>query len=373
MRIAVHAKVLSETDLTGIGIYVRESLRALARIDSVNQYVLYSNEPFRHRIEAPNFSHRVLRFPRFWSYLRLPFEFVGGRFDVLFVTKEQLPLCFRPPTVLVVYDLVGLLFPERMALAPRVHFQIAVRYALPRADALIAISEATKQHVVAACSIEPDRIRVAYPGFDRSTFRPDIEPARIAAVRDRLQIGGEYFLNTSSVIWHRKNLVRTLQAFATLRDERRGATPRLVITGKRGEGWDELLAWRQRLGLEEHVMLAGFVPPEEIPALLAGALALVFPSLDEGFGLPLVEAMACGCPVLSSNVSAIPEVVGDAGLLVDPTDTEALALALGRLCDDRALRHDLRRRGFERAERFSWEATARATRAVLEEVARKAR
>ena len=369
MRIAVHAKVLSETDLTGIGIYVRNILRALARIDHDNDYVLYSNEPLQHGVQAPNFGVKILRFPRFWSYLRLPFEFIGGRYDLLFVTKEQLPPLVRPPTVLVVYDLVGLMFPERMPLAARVHFHIAVRYALPRANAIIAISEATKQCVVRACGIDPERITVIHLGYDPAVYRTDIAAERIALVKARLQLRGDYFVNTSSVIWHRKNLVRTLQAFAILKAALGAATPQLVVTGKRGEGWQELVAWRHRLDLESDVVLSGFVAADEVPALLAGALALVFPSLDEGFGLPLVEAMACGCPILSSNRSAIPEVVADAGLLVDPEDTQALAAAMQRLACEPQLRASLRGLGLERARAFSWDAAAHATRALFERVA----
>jgi glycosyltransferase involved in cell wall biosynthesis len=363
MRIAVHAKVLSESEPTGIGVYVRNILRALARIDADNEYVLYSNEPIRQKIEAPNFSERILRFPRFWSYVRFPFEFLNGRYDLLFVPKEQLPPVFRPPTVVVVYDLMGLLFPDRIPLAGKVHFQLAVRWAIPAADAVIAISEQTKRSIVERCAIEPARITVTPLGYDPEVFRPRADPAALAAVRARHGIDAPYFINTSSVIWYRKNLVRLLEAFAGLDREPEGQRPRvqLVLTGKRGEAWDEVVARRRELGLERDVVLAGYVPAEDMPVLLSGALGLVFPSLDEGFGLPLVEAMACGCPVVTSNVSAMPEVVGDAGILVDPLDVGALSTAMRSLAADPGRREALRARGLERARRFSWDAAARTT------------
>jgi glycosyltransferase involved in cell wall biosynthesis len=368
MRIAVHAKVLSETEPTGIGVYVVNILRALARIDHENEYVLYSNEPLRQTIDAPNFNVKILHFPRFWSYLRLPFEFVGGRYDLLFVPKEQLPPWFRPPTVLVVYDLMGLMFPDRIAFAGKAHFHIAVHYAIPRADAVIAISHATKKSIQDTCGIASERITVTHLGYDAEHFRPCTDAARVAEVRQRHGLDREYFINTSSVIWYRKNLVRVLQALARLKADHGAATPQLVITGKRGEAYEEVLHWRRTLGLESDVVLTGYVPAADMPVLLSSALALVFPSLDEGFGLPLLEAMACGCPVLSSDRSAIPEVVGDAGLLVDPEDTAALHRAMQRLLIEPELRRSLRERGRARAPQFSWDAAARATRAVFERV-----
>jgi glycosyltransferase involved in cell wall biosynthesis len=370
MRIAVHAKVLSEAEPTGIGVYVANILRALSRVDPETEYVLYSNEPLRQTIEAPNFRTKILRFPRFWSYLRLPFEFVDGRYDLLFVPKEQLPPFVRPPTVLVVFDLMALTFPDRMTVANKVHFRMAVKWALPRADAVIAISEATKRHVVAACGVDPARITVTHLGYDPALFRPQRDPARAAEVRRRLGIRGAYFLNTSSVIWYRKNLVRVVQALAGLKAVHGPATPQLVITGKRGEGYEDLREWCRRLQLCDDVITTGYVPAEDLPVLLSNAVALVFPSLDEGFGLPLVEAMACGCPVVSSNRSAIPEVVGDAGLLVDPEDTAALQAAMERVWREPDTKSALVQRGLERAPRFSWDEAARATRAVFERVAR---
>ena len=371
MRIAVHAKVLSEDQPTGIGIYTRNILRALVHIDSVNEYVLYSNQPIRQHIEAPNVREKILKFPKLWSYLRLPFEFVGDRYDLLFVPKEQIPPVFRPPTVVVVYDLMGLMFPERIALPGKIHFHTAVRYAIPRADAVIAISEETKRSVMRECNVPAERITVTHLGYDETVFQPCRDAARLADVRRRYGISRAYFVNTSSVIWYRKNLVRVLQALAALKARVGTAAPQLVVTGKRGEAYEEVLQWRSRLGLEEDVVFTGYVAAEDIPVLLSGALALVFPSLDEGFGLPLVEAMACGCPVVSSAVSAIPEVVGEAGLLVDPWSETAIGDAMHRIVAESGLAAVLRARGFAQVRQFSWERAARQTLAVFERTARR--
>jgi glycosyltransferase involved in cell wall biosynthesis len=369
MRVAVYAKVLSESEPTGIGVYVRNILRALVRLAPADEFVLYSNEPLRQQIDAPNVQVRILRFPRLWSYLRLPFEFTGDRYDVLFSPKEQVPPVFRPPTVMVVFDLMGKLFPDRISLAARLHFHQAMHYAIPRAEAIIAISEQTKRSVIEHCGVEPARITVTPLGYDRDVYLPCEDRQLQAAVRTRYRIDGPYLLNTSSVIWYRKNLHRVLQAFALLVAQRGNEAPRLVITGKRGEGYAEILELRRRLGLEREVILTGYIPAAEMPVLLSGAEALVFPSLDEGFGLPLLEAMACGCPVVTSNVSAMPEVVGDAGIQVNPLDVQALHAAMDEVFCRPMRREELRRRGLARAALFSWEEAARRTLAVLRAVA----
>jgi glycosyltransferase involved in cell wall biosynthesis len=369
MRVAVYAKVLSESEPTGIGVYVRNILRALVRLAPADEFVLYSNSPLRQTIDAPNVTVRILRFPRLWSYVRFPWEFIGDRYDVLFTPKEQVPPVFRPPTVLVVFDLMGLLFPDRISLAGKLHFHQAVHYAIPRAEAIIAISEATKRSVVEHCGVDSERITVTPLGYDRELYQPCTDERQLAAVRARYRIDGPYLLNTSSVIWYRKNLQRVLQAFARLVAVRRAESPRLVITGKRGEAYADILALRRELGLEREVILTGYIPAADMPILLSGAQALVFPSLDEGFGLPLVEAMACGCPVVTSNVSAMPEVVGGAGVLVDPLDVGALHAAMDELFGHAARGAELRQRGLARAELFSWDAAARTTLELLRVVA----
>lgn len=366
MRIAVHAKVLSEDEPTGIGVYTHNILRALARIDKKNEYVLYSNEPIRQKVDAPNFHEKILRFPRFWSYLRLPWEFIGKRYDLLFVPKEQIPIFLRPPTVLVVFDLMNLLFPEHMSLRGKVHFKIAMRHAIPAADAVIAISEHTKRLVLEHCNIVPERLTVTHLGYDPERFHVSQDPAAVDAVRTRYGLEGPYLVNPSSVIWHRKNPMRLIRAFARLKADGMHANLRLVFTGKRGEGFDEVLELRRSLGLERDVLFAGYVPEADLPLLFTGALALVFPSLDEGFGLPLIEAMACGCPVISSRISAMCEVVGDAGILVDPLDVEELARAMRALVQDAALREEFRERGLVRARHFSWDEAAQKTLQVFQ-------
>lgn len=368
MRIAVHAKVLSEEHFTGIGVYTFNVLKALSEIDTTNEYTLYSNQRLLHPIQAPNFRVKLLKFPRFWSYLRLPWEFLDRHYDLLFVPKEFVPPFIRPKTVIVVYDLgFQPKQPGRVALSGRVHFAIATAYAIKAADRVIAISESTKREIVEICQVDPGKITAIPLGYDATLYKPALDPGVVQRVKEKYRISGPYLINTSSVFWERKNLISLIRAFHAC--QVKGASRhQLVITGKKGTAYQDILHLIRSLHLEDQVVLPGFAALEDMPILLSGADALVFPSLHEGFGLPLIEAMACGCPVISSNCSAMPEVVGDAGLLVDPRDETQIAGAIERLLADTMLRERLRRLGLQRATTFSWKKTAQATLRVFEDV-----
>lgn len=366
MRIAVHAKVLSERSFTGIGVYTYNVLKALASIDGKNRYTLYSNEPLVHEIKEPNFDFKKLDFPALWSYLRLPLEFIGGKYDVLFVPKEMIPPFKRPKTVVTCFDLMGLMFADKIAFDGKAHFWMAVHYALKRADKIIAISESTKNDIVKNCNISPDNVVVTHLGYNQNVFKPPgIE--EIDDVKRKYGLKGRYFINSSSLLWYRKNLLNLIKGFSASK-LRRDAGASLVITGKRGEAYDEIVSLIRAHGLEKNVVLTDYIPLEDMPVLLGGAEALIFPSLHEGFGLPLVEAMACGCPVVTSNSSAMPEVVGEAGLLVDPKSVSDISSAIDKVLHDKQFSETMREKGLKRASMFTWEHTARKTLKVFETV-----
>jgi glycosyltransferase involved in cell wall biosynthesis len=205
---------------------------------------------------------------------------------------------------------------------------------------------------------------VAYPGTDES-LHPVRDTNAIQAARARYDIAEDYFLYLGT-LQPRKNLSRLVIAFAEL--VTRCSTPsiQLVLAGKPGWLCDELLDEVKQQGLEQHVRFPGYVAAEDKAALLSGAVAFVFPSLHEGFGLPVLEAQACGCPVVTSTTSSLPEVAGDAALLVDPQDSTAISNAMERLAAERGLRHELTERGFVNLKRFSWEACAETILDVIE-------
>ncbi|HIQ01906.1 MAG TPA: glycosyltransferase family 1 protein, partial [Anaerolineales bacterium] len=241
----------------------------------------------------------------------------------------------------------------------RLYLDLSTRWNGRAAAHLLADSEATKQDLVARYSTPPEKVTVAYPGYDE-TLAPVRDPTAVAAVKARYDITGDYFLHLGT-LQPRKNLSRLLAAFSNLKSE-----TQLVLAGRGGWLYNDLFAQARRMGLEDRVLFPGYIPEADKAPLLSGALAFVFPSLYEGFGLPVLEAQACGCPVICADTSSLPEVAGEGALLVDPADTEGLARGMARLAQDAALRAELVERGFANLRRFSWERCARAVLEVIE-------
>ncbi len=359
-RIAIDASRISVAERTGTERYTFELLAALARIDRWNDYILYTNGlPLSLPPLGPNFTLRSIRLPRLWTHARLGPALLRDRPDLLFVPAHVIPLLHPSRSVVTIHDLGYLAFPEAHTVRRRLELDLSTRWCLRAAQRVIAISQATKNDLVRHYGADPERIVVVHLGCS-NLFRPPDDPGQIAAIRACYALESPYFLYIGT-IQPRKNLTRLIEAFA-----RAGADDALlVIAGRRGWLSEPIVRRVAELGLTNRVRFPGYVPDADLPALLSGALAFVFPSLHEGFGMPVLEAMACGAPVLTSTTSALPEVAGDAALLVDPCDTDAIAAALRRLAADAPLRASLRARGLERAAGFTWERTARETLDVL--------
>ncbi|MGC8779896.1 MAG: glycosyltransferase family 4 protein [Anaerolineae bacterium] len=312
---------------------------------------------------------RAIPFPRLWTHVRLSAEMLVRPPDVLFVPAHVLPLVHPQRCVVTVHDLGYLRYPEAHRPADRRYLDWSTRWNARQATVVLADSQATKDDLVRAYGVDPDKVRVVYLGREE-TLGPVRDPARLAAVRERYGLGRRYLLYVGT-LQPRKNLARVIEAFARIAGRPASADVQLVLAGKRGWLYDDLFAQVERMGLGGRVLLPGYVAEADLPALLSGALAFVFPSLYEGFGIPVLEAGACEVPVITSNTSSLPEVAGDAALFVDPHDVDAIAEAMYRLITDPDLRADLIRRGRENVRRFSWEKCARETLAVLEEVGRR--
>jgi glycosyltransferase involved in cell wall biosynthesis len=267
------------------------------------------------------------------------------------------------------HDLGYLHYPAAHRPADRRYLHASTRWSAHQATAVIADSCATRDDLVAAYGVPRDRIHVIYLGRDEA-LTPVDDAGELARVRAAYGLGERYLLYVGT-LQPRKNLARVIAAFARVCDRVELGGVQLVLAGKKGWLYDDLFAAVERLGLRGRVAFPGYIPDADLPALLSGGTAFVFPSLYEGFGIPVLEAGGCGVPVITSNTSSLPEVAGDAALLVDPHDVEAIAEAMYRLVTDEALRAELTRRGLENVKRFSWEKCARETLAVLEAVARK--
>ncbi|MGB9880388.1 MAG: glycosyltransferase family 4 protein, partial [Anaerolineae bacterium] len=267
-------------------------------------------------------------------------------------------------SVVTVHDLGYLYYPQVYTRWARWYLRWSTSYNARAAAHLIADSEATKRDLLQHCRTPPDKVTVIYPGYDPS-FAPVEDQARLAAVRQRYGIPALYVLYVGT-LQPRKNLLGLLDAFAVLAKE--DQETHLVLAGKKGWLYQPLFAHAEQLGLEERVHFIGYVPQEDLPALISGARVFVLPSFYEGFGLPVLEAMACGTPVICSNVASLPEVAGDAAILVDLHNTEQLEQAISQVLTDPSLRHDLTEKGLRRVQHFSWQKCAQQTLQLLERV-----
>ena len=381
MRIALDMSLVPGQRV-GVGQYAYQLARALARVDHVNSYVLYPVfyfivNPDYHRTELPvaanmRVAHRHLppRLVRFlWRRERSEQfkEYLLGRADVVHSTTFCAPR-FRAPRrrlVATIHDCTFLTHPEFHLPANIDHCLRGTRLAIERADAIIAVSESTRRDLIERMGAPADRIVVtleaADPGLARVT-----DAARLDAVRQRYDLP-ERFVLFLGAMEPRKNLPRLLEAFAALAPALRQEFY-LVVAGAQGWLNDSVHEQVQKLGLADSVTFPGYIEQDDVAALYSLATVFAYPSQWEGFGLPVLEAMACGTPVLTSSVSSLPEVAGDAAVLVPPTDVDAIADGLGRLLEDSALRADLAVRGPRRAAQFSWDRCARETLAVYEAV-----
>ena len=365
MLIGIDASRAARRKRTGTERYSFELIRHLVALDQKNRYRLYFDRPPFCELRIANCELRVMPFPRLWTHVRLSWEMMHRPPDVLFVPAHVLPIVHPPRSVVTIHDLGYLYFPRTYRALDRLYLDLSTRYNARAAVHIIADSQATKRDLMERYGVDPAKITVVYPGYDEEAFQPVRGREAIEAVKARYSIAGDYILFVGT-IQPRKNLVRLMEAFSLLK--RQAADLQLVIAGKKGWLYEAIFRRVEELGLEGQVVFTGYVAEEDLPALFSGARLFVFPSLYEGFGLPVLEAMACGVPVVCSNASSLSEVAGDAALLFDPLDVEGMAAAMERVLGDERLRAELVERGLKRAREFSWERCARETLAVLESV-----
>ena len=369
MIIGIDASRATAARRTGTENYSLHLIRELLALDDAgHRFRLYFNQAPPPDLSLPGAERRVIPFPRLWTHLRLSWEMATHPPDLLFVPSHVLPLVHPRCCVVTVHDLGYHYYPEAHTLFQNAYLRWSTRYNARTASRVLADSEATRQDLIRYYQIPEEKIRVVYPGRDES-LAPVTDPATLSAVSARYGLFGPYLLYVGT-LHPRKNLARLVQAFASLPDSLRSQFPglRLVLAGQKGWLYQDIIDQVHKLGLKSRVILTGYVPDEHLPALLSGALAFAFPSLHEGFGFPVLEAMACGVPVVCSDSSSLPEVAGDAALLVDPLDVDALAGALAQVMVDEGLRRRLVGRGFQRIQRFSWRRCAQETWQVLADV-----
>ena len=382
MRIGIDARTLSGR-YTGDRTYWRGLIGGLAAIDTANEYVLYTRQPLEGDPPpglGPNFSWRPVPVPQndaLWMLAGWPRALKADKIDVAH-TQYNIPLLGAPcPVVTTVHDVSFRVHPDLFLPKDRWILNTLVPRSMKRAARVIAVSESTSRDILRRYpSVPKDAVHVVLEAAD-ARFRPPAggqETARAMANKG-LKLDDRPYLLAVGVLQPRKNLALLLDAFALLKlGLKINGEPlphRLVIAGKRGwlDDTDVQLAALPE-EVTRDIVLAGYVADDELPILYGGADALCYPSRYEGFGLPPLEAMACGCPVLCSRSSSLPEVVGDAGILLSPDDSDAWARALGKLLSAPPILARWRERGPAQAALFSWEKAARETLEVYEECVR---
>lgn len=357
---------------TGTENYSYQLLKVLLKIDRKNFYRIYIN-PYRinseidignflcqlEQLEIRNFELKAIHWPRLWTQLGLALKTFTNSLDVLFVLAHTLPILRRLglKTVMTVHDLGVEYLPKHHQLKQQIYLKYITRYQLNSATRLIAVSKATKEDLVKRAGIDPSKISVVYEGYDKDKFKNQKSKIKNDAFINSLK---PYYLFVGTV-QPRKNLERLIEACRfSLRSNNK-----LVIVGKKGWLSDDIYKLPKKLGIEKRVKFLGYVSDKDMPALYSGAIALTFPSLFEGFGLPILEAQGCGCPVLTSNVSSMPEVAGKGALYVNPYSVDDIVEGMARIKNEE-LRIKLIKAGLKNIKRFSWEKCARETLKVLE-------
>jgi glycosyltransferase involved in cell wall biosynthesis len=365
VRIGIDARKLHDF---GIGTYIRNLLRHLARIDRENEYVLLCQESdmgvaatlgenFRAVLEpADNYSIA--------EQIHVPWVLMREKPDVYHAPHYVLPVAVRSRSVVTIHDCIHLMFPQYLPnRAAYAYARGAMWSAARRSDRILTVSEASKRDILHFFNVPPDKISVVYNAIDERIWE-EPPPEDIARVRERFQLDQRFVLYAGTIKPH-KNLVRLIEAFAQLRKGEFEELKLLII----GDEISKLPALRRAVHsykLHKHVRFLGFLPDETLAALYRLASLFVFPSLYEGFGLPPLEAMASGTPVVTSNVSSLPEVAGDAAVLVDPYDVSSIVEGMRRVLSDSALANELRRKGLIRARDFSWERSVARTHEIYQ-------
>lgn len=363
MKIGIDARPLSYP-LTGIGFYLRSLLDALQVVDQDNKYVLVSNMGINYEITNPNWSRSEGRrseklISTVWIQTIAPFLAKRLGLDLFWSPRHHLPL-FLPrsvKTVVTIHDLVHIFFPETMLRQNLIIERMLMRSSIILADVVVAVSCSTRNEILGTYSIDPEKVRTVYSGIPAF---PESRSVDLLAWLPK----NPYFLFVGT-LEPRKNLERILGAFELVHSA--GYDPDLVITGSSGWKNEKLLKIARISPLGNRIHFTGYVTRQRLAQLYRNALGLLFPSLYEGFGFPILEAMHFGTPVITSNCSSMPEIAGDAAILVNPRNTSEIAQAMESLISDKALAEKLSHSGRTRVDQFSWSKAAKEMCGIFQE------
>jgi glycosyltransferase involved in cell wall biosynthesis len=362
MRIAINTRFLLADQLEGVGWYTHEIARRMVAAHPEDTFYFFFDRPFDPQfVYAPNVVPLVLKpqarlAPLFWIWFErsVPKALRQHGIDVFFSSDSFCSLSARVPTLMTCHDLVPLHMPEQVQWKHRWFYQKFLPKYLRRADHLLTVSDYVKNDIAQSCGIAPDRISTVYNGC-REGFVPLPEDEK-TAVRQQFAQGSPYFFYAGA-IHPRKNIPRLIRAFDLFK-KNTGSTAKLLLSGRFAWKTGEVRSAYDIAEYQGDILMLGYVSEDDLKRLTAAAHALVYPSLSEGFGLPMLEAMHCDTPVVAANATCLPEVAGEAALLFDPLSVQALATALEKIWADPAFARTLVERGRAQREKFSWDRAA---------------
>jgi len=340
---------------TGFGFYVNNLVKNLKKIDKKNKYSFFKPDTTRD-LSAPK------RF--IWDQFEIVKKAMREKVDILHQPTFSAPILYNKKVIVTCHDLIALLYGKDIPFWSRQFFGRWMPFSYKKATKIICISENTKKDLIKLLKIKPEKIKVIHLAA-ADEFRPISDTKKIEEVKKKYKINGKYFLHIGTLN-PRKNLEFLIKVFNEI--IKSFSEYKLVITGKKGWYFEGLFNLVKDLKLSDKVVFTGYIEDQDAPYLYNGSELFLFPSFYEGFGLPPLEAMSCGIPVISSNTSSMPEVVADAGILLSPTDQDAWVKSAFAILNNSDLREILSKKGLEQAKNFSWKKCAQETLKVYEEV-----
>jgi len=351
----------------GSSEFCYQLLLSLSKVDKINNYSVFL--PVKPSLDMPEETEKwdyiVFKSKKLWTLLGLSKKLAEykNKIDVFFSPTHYLPLRSTVPSVISILDVSYLYFPGLFKKKDLYQLKLWGKYSINKADKILTISNSSKNDIIKAYGISEAKVSVVYPGIKQVLNVKFMDKKELAK---KFGIKENYILFVGT-LQPRKNIARLIEAFSKLKNN----DLQLVIIGKKGWQYEEILQAPEKFGVKEKVKFLEGIIDEDLPSFYKNAIYFVLPSLYEGFGLPVLESMQYGCPVITSNISSMPEAGGDAALYVDPYSVDDMAEKLDNLIKDNKLREELVKKGYEQVKKFSWEKTAKETLSVLKEVAKK--
>ena len=375
MRIALNARHMIVDRLEGVGIVTEEVMKRIVKAHPEDQFEYYFdrkyNERFVHGSNVhPYTLHPITRLPiliRYWLNSPVRKHAVNANANVFFSPDGFIPLGMSIPKVSMVHDVAFLRYPEHLQPRIRAFYKKWMPRYLAYTDHIVTVSEFSKSELIAGYNVHPDKISVVYNGIT-DTYKP-VDENQKRSTREKYANGRPYFLYLGA-IHPRKNILTLIKAFEQFKSSHLSGH-QLVLAGRASWHTEEVFKAIAQSQWKDSIHLPGYIPTADAATLVGSAEAMIYPSLYEGFGLPLVEAMACGVPVICSNVSSLPEVAGNTALLFDPLDSPHLAEHMKRISSEESLRNEMIASGHERSKFFSWDKAAVQVYEILEKFAKK--